>query len=265
MRDPKDSTSHIGATSIVNSHATYLVIYVAPSMKIMFALLHVTIFLGLYAKSTPNDKNISIYRFNNFHVINARLDDLEPIPSYRSPTSQHNDEEEDSGSASKLVYKVFNIFSNPLYEHEEKEYSDGQYNENERRRRDEPRRNNYLGNLKMTIPAFQGKNDHEVYLKWERKVEHVFDYHNYSEEKKFVINKHRHGERPICTWEDMKSVMRRRFVSNHYQETCAKNYNNYSEEMKIAMTRANVKEDREATMVRFIRCFKKEIADVVEL
>ncbi|RDX84779.1 hypothetical protein CR513_34116, partial [Mucuna pruriens] len=36
----------------------------------------------------------------------------------------------------------------------------------------------------MTISAFQGKNNLELYLEWERKVEYVFDCHNYSEEKK---------------------------------------------------------------------------------
>jgi len=36
----------------------------------------------------------------------------------------------------------------------------------------------------MRIPKFQGKNDPELYLEWERKVEHVFDCYNYSEEKK---------------------------------------------------------------------------------
>ncbi|RDY04579.1 hypothetical protein CR513_11689, partial [Mucuna pruriens] len=35
--------------------------------------------------------------------------------------------------------------------------------------------------------------------------------------------------------------------------------------MKIATTRANVKEDREVTMARFIGGLKKEITDVVEL
>ncbi|RDX93163.1 hypothetical protein CR513_24616, partial [Mucuna pruriens] len=96
-----------------------------------------------------------------FKVVNAKLDDLQPIPRYRSPTSQHNDDEE-----------------------EEEVYSNGRYNENERRRRGEPRRDNYLGNIKMTIPAFQGKNDPKLYLEWERKVEHVFDCHKYLEEKK---------------------------------------------------------------------------------
>ena len=32
----------------------------------------------------------------------------------------------------------------------------------------------------MKIPSFQGKNDPEAYLEWERKVELVFDCHNYS-------------------------------------------------------------------------------------
>ena len=45
-----------------------------------------------------------------------------------------------------------------------------------------------LGNIKMKIPSFQGKNYPEVYL--EKKVEFIFECHNYSEEKKvklFVI------------------------------------------------------------------------------
>ncbi|RDX68431.1 hypothetical protein CR513_52584, partial [Mucuna pruriens] len=191
-----------------------------------------------------------------FKAVNAKLDDLQPIPRYRSPTSQHNDEEE------------------------EEEYSNGRYNENERRRRGEPRCDNYSGNIKMIIRVFQGKNDPELYLEWERKVEHVFDCHNYSEEKKvklvvvkftdyaniwwdqFVINRRRNGERPIRTWEDMKSIMRRRFVPSHYHRDLHRklqsltqgsmSVENYYKEMKIAMTRA-------------IGGLKKEIADVVEL
>ena len=69
----------------------------------------------------------------------------------------------------------------------------------------------------------------------ERKAEHVFDYHNYFEEKKvklvvlefidyasilwdqLVTSRCRNGERPISGWAEMKTVMRRRFVlSNHY-------------------------------------------------
>ncbi|RDX74911.1 hypothetical protein CR513_45274, partial [Mucuna pruriens] len=160
-----------------------------------------------------------------------------------------------------------------LQAREEEEYSDGRYNENERRRRGEPRRDNYLGNIKMTIPAFQGKNDPKVYLEWERKVEHVFDCYNYLEEKKwdqFVINRCRNGERPIRTWKDMKSIIRRRFVPSHYHRDLHRklqsltqgsmSVEDYYKEMVIAMTRANVKEN-----LRFIGGLKKEIVDVVEL
>ncbi|RDX78564.1 hypothetical protein CR513_41141, partial [Mucuna pruriens] len=205
---------------------------------------------------------------DQFKALNAKLDDLQPIPRYRSPTNQHNDEEEE-------------------------EYSDRRYNENERRRRGEPRRDNYLGNIKMTILVFQGKNDPELYLKWERKVEHVFDCHNYLEEKKvkltvvkfidyasilwdqFVINRRRNGERPIRTWENMKFVTRRRFVSSHYHRDLHRklqsltqssmSVEDYYKEMEIAMTRANVKEICEVTTPRFIEGLKKKIADMVEL
>ena len=44
-----------------------------------------------------------------------------------------------------------------------------------------------LGSIKMKIPSFQRKNNPEVYLKWEKKVEMVFDCHNYSENKKMKL------------------------------------------------------------------------------
>ena len=39
----------------------------------------------------------------------------------------------------------------------------------------------------------------------------------------------------------------------------------YHKEMEIAMIKANVEEDREATMVRFLNGLNREIANVVEL
>ena len=44
-----------------------------------------------------------------------------------------------------------------------------------------------LGNFKMKIPSFQGKNDPEVCLEWEKKVEFIFECHNYFEEKKVKL------------------------------------------------------------------------------
>jgi len=95
----------------------------------------------------------------------------------------------------------------------------------------------YDGDLDTIIPKFpnfQGKNDPEVYLEWEKKVDWIFDCHKYSEQKKvklviiafteyaliwwdqIVISRRRNGERPVQTWGEMKVLMRRRFVPNHY-------------------------------------------------
>ncbi|PKI71775.1 hypothetical protein CRG98_007791 [Punica granatum] len=78
-----------------------------------------------------------------------------------------------------------------------------------------------------------GKNDLDAFIEWERKVELLFDCHNYSEEKKvkltaveftdyaivwwdkLVKERRRNHERPIETWEEMKTVMRRRFVPSY--------------------------------------------------
>ncbi|KAH9792721.1 hypothetical protein KPL71_004248 [Citrus sinensis] len=137
-----------------------------------------------------------------------------------------------------------------------------------------------LGSIKLKIPSFQGKNDPEAYLEWEKKVELVFDCHNYSEEKKvklttveftdyaiiwwdqLVLSRRRNRERPINTWEEMKAIMRRRFVPSHYYRELhqrlqsltqgSRSVEDYRKEMEIIMIRANIKEEREATMARFL-------------
>ena len=91
-----------------------------------------------------------------------------------------------------------------------------------------------LGNIKMKIPSFQGKNNIEAYLEWEKKVELIFECHNYFEEKKvklavikfadyaiiwwdqLIMNRRRNHERPIETWEEMKASLRWQFVPSHY-------------------------------------------------
>ncbi|PKI59650.1 hypothetical protein CRG98_019956, partial [Punica granatum] len=101
-------------------------------------------------------------------------------------------------------------------------------------REDRNREDNNLGSIKMKIPLFQGKSDPEAYLEWEKKVEFVFDCYSYSELKKvklaaiefsdyaivwwdqLVINRQRNREPSIDTWEEMKRVMRKRFVPRYY-------------------------------------------------
>ncbi|GKV50463.1 hypothetical protein SLEP1_g57164 [Rubroshorea leprosula] len=130
-----------------------------------------------------------------------------------------------------------------------------------------------LGSIKMKIPPFQGKNDPDVYLEWEKKVELMFDCHNYSEEKKvklaaveftdyavvwwdqLVLSQRRNRECLVDTWEEMKAGLTQG----------SKSVEDYHKEMEIAMVRVNVEEDGEATMARFLHGLNGDIANVVEL
>ncbi|GKV00606.1 hypothetical protein SLEP1_g13273 [Rubroshorea leprosula] len=119
------------------------------------------------------------------------------------------------------------------------------------------RQDHDLGSIKMKIPPFQGKNDPDVYLEWE---------------KKLVLSRRKNREHPIDTWEEMKAVMRKRFVPNHYYRDLyqrlqgltqgSKSIEDYHKEMEIAMVRANVEEDREATMARFLHGLNRDIANM---
>ncbi|GKV43115.1 hypothetical protein SLEP1_g50449 [Rubroshorea leprosula] len=89
------------------------------------------------------------------------------------------------------------------------------------------------------------------------------------------MNRCRNREHPIETWEEMKAVMRKRFVPSHYHQELYKelqglrkghrSVEEYYQEMEKAMIRANVEEDREATMVRFLQGLNPNIHDRVEM
>ena len=91
-----------------------------------------------------------------------------------------------------------------------------------------------LGSVKMKIPTFHGKSDPKAYLAWEKKVSFIFYCHNYSEKTKvkfatigfmgcalawqnqLVVSRRRCEEAPISTWQEMKTIMRKRFVLRNY-------------------------------------------------
>jgi hypothetical protein len=100
-----------------------------------------------------------------------------------------------------------------------------------------------LDAIKLKIPSFQGKNNSETnlewekkvdwifychnYLEWEKKVDWIFYCHNYLEVKKVklvvieftdytliwwdqnAIRRMRSGERLVASWEEMKVLMKR--------------------------------------------------------
>ena len=144
----------------------------------------------------------------------------------------------------------------------------------------------------MVISSFQGKNNIDAYLEWERKVELIFNSHNYSEEKKvklitikftnytivwwnqFTLSSRRNRERLIDTWGEMKRVMKRRVITSHYYRELyqhlqnltqgSKSVEDYHKEMKIAMIKTNIEKNREATMAKFLARLNHDTWDVVK-
>ena len=149
-----------------------------------------------------------------------------------------------------------------------------------------------FGKLKFTIPKFDGGSDPEAYFTWELKVDKIFCLHNYSEEKKLAMaslefdgyaliwweqlqrDREEDGENPIATWDEMKREMRIRFVPKHYRRDLFDKLQNlkqgslsveeYYKKMEKAMIRANVYEDEEQTIARFMAGLHRNIQRIVE-
>ncbi|CAJ2645713.1 unnamed protein product [Trifolium pratense] len=174
----------------------------------------------------------------------------------------------------------------------ERRSNDGSGDEEERRRRRRQGRDPLRG-IKIKVQSFVGKSDPEAYLEWETKIEQIFNCHNYSDVEKVQVasiefkeyalvwwdqlikDRRRYDERPIDTWEEMKRIMRRRFVPSYYHRDLhnklqrltqgSKSVEEYFKEMEVAKIRANVEEDNEATMARFLHGLNRDISDIVEL
>jgi hypothetical protein len=81
--------------------------------------------------------------------------------------------------------------------------------------------------------------------------------------------------RLIPTWEAMKEAMRHRFVPTHYFRELhqklhtlvqgGKSVEDYHKEKEMCMVRANIEEDKEVTMARFLSGLNNEIANTIEL
>ena len=90
-----------------------------------------------------------------------------------------------------------------------------------------------------------------------------------------MFTRHRSKERLIDTWEEMKTIMRKRFIPSHYYKELyqrlqsltqgSKSVEDYHKKMEVAMIKANVEENREATMARFLIGLNRDIVNVVEL
>ena len=111
-----------------------------------------------------------------------------------------------------------------------------------RHRRDHEGRRSYrdeLAGLKLKIPPFHGKVDPDAYLEWEKKIEIIFNFQHYTNAQRIqiattefhdyalswwdqlVTTRRLNQEYPVESWHEMKSLMRKRFVPNHYPRSAS--------------------------------------------
>ncbi|XP_027169405.1 uncharacterized protein LOC113769129 [Coffea eugenioides] len=147
--------------------------------------------------------------------------------------------------------------------------------------------------IKMKIPEFRGRSDPEAFLEWLSKIEMVFSCQNYTEVQKVQLatmefteyavvwwdqikkSRRRNGLPELVPWPELRAMMRTRFVPGHYTRDLYhrlqtliqgnRSVDEYHKEMEILMLRADVQEDPEATMVRFLNGLRPDIAERVEL
>ncbi|KAH0661533.1 hypothetical protein KY284_026464 [Solanum tuberosum] len=183
-------------------------------------------------------------------------------------------------------------FVNPEYDNDD---FDVEFNLERRDRRGQRGRveDDNINSIKMKMPSFKGTRDPDLYLDWERRVEAIFDCHNYSEGKKvklvvvefsdyaaswwkkLVRDRLQEELPPIATWAEMKRVMRKRFIPSYFQRDLqsrlqhlkqgSMSVDEYFKSMDMAMIQANCMEEEEATIARFLNGLNTEIANVVEI
>ncbi|XP_068503944.1 uncharacterized protein [Phaseolus vulgaris] len=147
--------------------------------------------------------------------------------------------------------------------------------------------------VRVDLPHFNGKENVEVYLDWEMKVEQLFACHRVSEERKVPLatlsfqgnamcwwtslerERRLHREPPVEYWNDLRGALRRRHIPSYYhrelmdklQRLQQKNMSveEYRQKMELYMMRASIREEEDTTIARFLSGLSLEIKDRVEL
>jgi hypothetical protein len=97
-----------------------------------------------------------------------------------------------------------------------------------------PAEDDFLGKPKFSIPRFDGEGDVEDYLTWELKIDTLWHFHAYTEDKKIklassefdgyalrwwdnILKQRRAAhELPVLQWREMKEIMQARFIPTNY-------------------------------------------------
>ncbi|KAF8053947.1 hypothetical protein N665_1360s0008 [Sinapis alba] len=161
-----------------------------------------------------------------------------------------------------------------------------------RRGRDQGEEAPWVGgkDLKLTPPTFAGKVNPNAYIEWERRMEYMFEYYNYSEAKKITLaaanlteNALAWWDRDIAktgpawrarTWTEMRTKLRTRYIPSYYQRDLQKRFRKlsqgtksveeYFEEFKSLRNRLETTEPDETLMAQFVDGLQDWIARKVE-
>ena len=223
---------------------------------------------------------------NNDTEVNSKLDSL-IAAMHRMNTRMDSIQAEFSemkGSKGKDVNHQY---------YEEREEAQSTLNRARRYGERNPHIDNDLSSIKIKMPPFTEKNDFDAYLEWEQKVKMIFNCHKYSDEKKvqlatlefsgyaliwwneLVMNRRRMGELPIGTWEDMRRIMRRKYILSYYYREIhhklqrmtqgSKLVEEYFQDMETLMIRVSITEDDDQKVAHFLGGLNRQIADIIEL
>ncbi|XP_033138856.1 uncharacterized protein LOC117129534 [Brassica rapa] len=144
--------------------------------------------------------------------------------------------------------------------------------------------------LKLNPPTFAGKVNPGAYVEWERRMEYIFEYYNYSEARKIALAAAQLTENALSwwdrevsetsrvyrveTWEEMRSKLRTRYVPAYYQRDLQKRFRKlsqgtrtveeYYEEFESLRNKLKTRETQETLMAQFMDGLQDRIARKVE-
>jgi hypothetical protein len=159
-----------------------------------------------------------------------------------------------------------------------------------RRHYDDP---DNIARVKLSIPKFTGKENADEYLEWAEQCDQIFRVHNLSDQRRVNLssvefsgyaltwwnqvqeNQLQFGLGYIHTWEEMKRVMKRRFVPLSYERDHMnrlqtlrqgkRSVDEYFKEMELLLVQTGTRESMESKMARFLGGINEEIAGFVEM
>ena len=220
-------------------------------------------------------------------IMNTQMNALRHELVHARPHGRPHDEESDEETESVPRPRRHETHGRHRRHHDD---DARRYNDDDRRHH---RGNGTYEGGKIKFPSFHGKSDPDSYLDWELKIDQLFEVHEIDDHRKVklatlefkdyallwwdqnVKDRRRCGARELDNWEELKGILRKRYVPSHYHRELhqklqrlkqgSKSVEDYYKDFETLKIRSNTREDEDATIARFLNGLNYEIRDVVEL